>query len=183
MSDEISPPEKQDTEIPYTSEQFDVRRDVVSGTHDRLETEYLDTTDAVIVIAITSTDRIVVVEEWRQSVERFDIGLPGGQLELTDETPKAAARRELREETGYEADRLVPMQSFEPLNSLLNTTIHFFIAPDCRKTGAPEPDADERIRVRTESIESLRTWVRDGTISDMTTAVALLYYLTFENDQ
>jgi len=181
MSDEISPPEQRDTEIPYLGEQFDVRRDVVSGAHGRLEIEYLDTNDAVVVVATTSTDQIVVVEEWRQSVERFDIGLPGGQLEPTDETPEAAARRELCEETGYKANRLVPMQSFEPLNSLLNTTIHFFIAPDCQKTGAPDPDADERIRVRTESIELLRTWVRDGTISDMKTAVALLYYSAFEH--
>ncbi len=179
MSDEISPPQQRDTEIPYAGEQFDVRRDIISGTHDQLEIEYLDTADAVVVIATTPTDRILIVEEWRQSVERFDIGLPGGQLEPTDETPKMAARRELREETGYEADRLIPMQSFEPLNSLLNTTIHFFVATDCQKAGEPDPDTDERIRVRTESLESLRTWIHDGTITDMKTAVALLYYSEF----
>ncbi|WP_226043109.1 NUDIX hydrolase [Natrinema sp. DC36] len=182
MSDEISLPEQQDTEIPYSGEQFDVRRDVVSGAHDQLEIEYLDTANAVVVIAMTPDDRIIVVEEWRQSVKRFDIGLPGGQLEPTDETLEAAAQRELREETGYETDRLVPMQSFDPLNSLLNTTIHFFVATNCQKVGEPNPDEDERIRMQTESLETLRTWVRDGTITDMKTAVALLYYSDFIED-
>ncbi|ELY50888.1 NUDIX hydrolase [Natronolimnohabitans innermongolicus] len=183
MSDEISPPERQETEIAYAGAQFDVRRDTVSGDHERHEVEYLETADAVVVVATTPDDRILVVEEWRQSVGRFDIGLPGGQLEPTDESSAAAARRELREETGYEADRLVPMQSFDPLTSLLDSTIHFFVAPDCRRAGEPEPDADERIRIRTASLESLRSQVRDGTITDMKTAVAVLYYAAFVDER
>ncbi|MDQ2052914.1 NUDIX hydrolase [Natronolimnohabitans sp. A-GB9] len=176
MADDTTPPDKQETTVPYSGESFDVCREIVAGDHEEFAVEYLDTDDAVTVIAFTPDDRVLVVEEWRQSVDRFDIGLPGGQLEADDADPAEAASRELREETGYEADRLIPMQSFEPLNSLLNTTIHLFVAEGCQPTGTRDPDVDEQIRVRTEPLETLIAQIHDGTIIDMKTAVTLLYY-------
>lgn len=180
MTDDIADWDRQSTSVPYSGEAFDVRRDVFSGPDDSFAVEYLDTADAVTVLPFTPEGAVLVVEEWRHSVERVDLGLPSGQLEPVDVDPTAAARRELREETGHETDHLESLGTFEPLNSLIDASIHYFVARNCRPTGEPDPDADERIRVRTRSLAELREAVRRGDLTDTKTAFAVLYVSLFE---
>lgn len=161
--------------IPYTGDAFDVRRDVYRTDEAEFSVEYLDATDAVTVLPFTTDGEVLVLEEWRYSVGRTDRGLPGGQLEPGDDSPADAARRELREETGYDVGSLEPLGAFEPLNSLLTTRIHYFAAYDCQQTGEPDPDADELIRVDTRSLDDLREAVCTGAITDTRTAFAVLY--------
>ncbi|MFC4246064.1 NUDIX hydrolase [Natribaculum luteum] len=180
MTDDITNWEVESTDVAYSSGDFDVRRDVVTGLERELSVEYLETADAVTVLPFRRDGRVILAEEWRHSVKRTDVGLPSGQIEPVDDTPADAARRELREETGYEVGRLVSLGSFEPLNSLIDASIHYFVAEECRPTGDRNPDADESIRIRCLSLETARGMVRDGDITDMKTALALLYYSYFE---
>ncbi len=163
------------TSIAYSSSEFDVRQDVVTDSRTELCVSYLDAADAVTVVAFTQDDNILVVDEWRHSVNRIDRGLPSGQLEPDETDPAEAARRELREETGYKAGELEAIGTFEPLNSLVDAVIHYFIATDCRATGDRNPDADERIRVLTKSMDELRTMIETGELTDMKTAFGILY--------
>ncbi|ARS88760.1 NUDIX hydrolase [Natrarchaeobaculum aegyptiacum] len=165
--------------IPYAGDAFDVRRDVYRTDDTDFSVEYLDTADAVTVLAFTTDGEVLVLEEWRYSVGRTDCGLPGGQLEPGDDGPADAARRELREETGYEAGSLESLGAFEPLNSLLTTRIYYFAAHDCQQTDEPDPDVDEQIRVDTRSLAALRDAVCDGAITDTRTAFAVLYASSF----
>ena len=61
--------------------------------------------DYAAVVAITAEERIVIVRQFRPAVERYTLELPSGLID-PGETPAEAARRELLEETGYEADDL-----------------------------------------------------------------------------
>ena len=94
-----------DTEIDYTCPGFDVRRDDVQ-LPDGTETDYhyVDESPAVVILPLTPDGDIVVIEEWRQAVGRINRGLPAGSMEAGEDRT-VAAHRELREETGYEADR------------------------------------------------------------------------------
>lgn len=165
--------------IPYSGDAFDVCRNVYRTDEADFSVEYLDTVDAVTVLPFTTDGDVLVLEEWRYSVGRTDRGLPGGQLEPGDDCPAEAARRELREETGYEVGSLESLGSFEPLNSLLTTRIHYFAAHDCQQIDEPDPDVDEQIRVDIRSLPDLREAVRTGAITDTRTAFTVLYASSF----
>jgi ADP-ribose pyrophosphatase len=61
--------------------------------------------DYVSVVAITTHSELVLVRQYRPAVERYTLELPSGHVEL-NETPAESARRELAEETGFNAPHL-----------------------------------------------------------------------------
>ena len=63
----------------------------------------LDWPDWVHVLALTRDDRAVLVRQWRPGLGAASLELPGGAMDPGEEDPVASGRRELLEETGYEA--------------------------------------------------------------------------------
>lgn len=61
--------------------------------------------DYVSIVAVTIDGEIVLVRQYRPAVERYTLELPSGHLER-NESPEEAARRELREETGFQAEHV-----------------------------------------------------------------------------
>ena len=165
-----------DSEIDYTCPGFDVQRDDVR-LPDGTETDFHLVTepDSVVILPFTPDGDVVVIEEWRQAVERVNRGLPAGGLEPDDDDDlAAAARRELTEETGYEAAGVEHLCSYEPANGLFSTTFHYFVARDCAPTGDQELDFNESIRVRETSFADLREACLADELRDGRSAIAIL---------
>jgi hypothetical protein len=91
--------------------------DVLARTVDGSTSPYyfLRTSDYVTVLAVTTEGSVLLVEQYRPAVGAHTTELPSGHVE-EGELPEAAARRELAEETGYEA------QKFELLGTLVPDT-------------------------------------------------------------
>jgi ADP-ribose pyrophosphatase len=81
----------------------------------------------VAVLATTPDGLIALVRQYRPCVEDFTWEFPAGTLE-DGETPEAAARRELREETGLQAESLVNLGCFYPDTGRLQVPSHAFFA-------------------------------------------------------
>src|SRR5678810_533154 len=62
----------------------------------------IDAVNWVNVIALTSDQQLVMVEQYRHGSETVELEIPGGMMDSTDTTPETTAQRELREETGYD---------------------------------------------------------------------------------
>ena len=140
------------------------------------EFDYVQHGESVIVLPFTADGDVVVIEEWRQAVGRVNRGLPAGSVEDEDGDLMAAARRELREETGYEATEMSPLCSAEPTNGIANSVHHHFVARGCTPTAETDLDFNESIRIGTEEYDAILAAALDGRLHDGRAMLALAQY-------
>jgi 8-oxo-dGTP pyrophosphatase MutT (NUDIX family) len=87
----------------------------------------LDTSDWAIVIPALDTDRgreFVMVRQWRHGALQLSLEFPGGVFERGEEA-EAAAKRELKEETGYSAGKIEKIGEFSPNPAIMSNRVHF----------------------------------------------------------
>lgn len=155
-------------------EVFTERVRLPDGTTTRFD--YVVEPPSAVVLGFTPEGSVVVLREYRHAVGRVALGLPGGSAEPGDDDVAATARRELREEAGYAADRLAPLATAEPANGSLDTVRHYFVAEGCVPLDEPSPDADETIEVETIPYEDLLERVLAGEVRDERTVTAVALY-------
>jgi ADP-ribose pyrophosphatase len=165
------------SETDYTCPGFDVVREAVR-LPDGTETEfhYVSEPPSVVVLPFTPDGDVVVIEEWRQAVDRVNYGLPAGGLEVGDDDLTAAARRELAEETGYEAGAVEHLATYEPSNGIFDSVFHYVVARGCTDTAEQDLDHNESIRVSTTTFPALRDRALAGDLRDGRSALAVLQY-------
>ena len=169
--------ETTDSEIDYVCPGFEVRRDeVVLPDGTETDFHYVDEPPAVVVLPFTPDDEVVTVAEWRQAVGRTNRGLPAGTSEPDDADLAATARRELTEETGFEAETVERLDAAEPANGIANSVHHYFVARGCRSTGEQRLDFNESIRVELAHYDDLLTDAVDGDLRDARAKLALFSY-------
>lgn len=136
---------------------------------------------AAAVLAIID-DRMLVVEQYRKPMEKFQVEIPAGKLD-PGEDPMAAAARELVEETGYSAGKLRPLSAFYTSPGFADEKLYVYIAEELTK-GDSAPDEDEFLNVEAITLEQALQYIKEERISDAKTILAVyawrLYRLTGE---
>jgi ADP-ribose pyrophosphatase len=180
MSDDLAW-ETHRAETAYSCPGFDVvHEDVTLPDGTETEFDFLREGDSVVVLPLTDDGDVVVIEEWRQAVKRVNRALPAGSMEADETDPAGAVERELREETGYEADSVRHLYTAEPANGYADSVFHYFLAEGCEPTGEQDLDFNESIRVETTPFADLLDSVRSGDLRDGRSAVGIMYYALFE---
>ncbi|MDP9002935.1 MAG: NUDIX hydrolase, partial [Myxococcota bacterium] len=96
------------------------------------------------VVALTPDEDVVLVWQYRFGADELSLEIPGGVVDA-GESPEHAARRELREETGYEAEHFDLLLVVEPNPALQNNRCFTYVASGARPTKATEFDGQEEI--------------------------------------
>lgn len=115
--------------------------------------------DYAAIIAITDDRRVLAVRQYRPALERYTLELPSGIVD-PGETAEAAARRELREETGFEAATLEPLEPLTVDNGRMTNRIWHFVATGLERVELHVPE--EGVEVLTYSMPQLRTAIAEG---------------------
>jgi ADP-ribose pyrophosphatase len=124
------------------------RFDGTTATYEKLKRH----TDSVIMLAKTTEGKYILTHEEQPGRESF-ISIPAGMME-EGEDPLVAAKRELLEETGYEASDWQFWYADQP-NASLDWAEYLFIATGCTKIGEQNLDSGERIEIELASFDLL----------------------------
>jgi len=128
--------------------------------------EYVKRTNCsgiVVIVAMTRDDKVIFVEQFRRPVKAQVIEWPAGLV--NDRTPhdpetmEAAARRELLEETGYQAEHLSLLTEGPVSSGLSAEVITFYQALDAVKVAAGGGDATESIKVHEVPLKEADLWL------------------------
>ena len=98
------------------------------------------------IVALTKDNQVVLVKQYRHGIGDVFLEFPGGVVE-TGEDPIAGAERELLEETGYQASRIIQIGEIYPNPALQINALYCYLALDVEKVSAQSLDAGEDIEV------------------------------------
>lgn len=135
--------------------------------------EYCRHGGAVAVVPLTREGRVVCVRQYRYALGRVTLEIPAGKLDSPDEDHAEAALRELREETGYRAGRLIPIGDLATSPALLSEMIYLYLAEDM-EPGETDPDEDEFLELVEIPLEALVERILSGEVQDSKTQAAVL---------
>ncbi len=133
------------------------------------------------VVPYIGDDRIVLIRQHRHAVGSSLIEIPAGTMDERDLSPEECVQRELAEEAGYRAGRLVKLFGGYLVPGYADEFMHFYLAFDLLKAPLP-PDEDEFIETMTCSLPEALQMIRDGRIVDAKTALALLLAADYFRD-
>lgn len=170
------------SELVYEGPLFKVQRDqIIEPTGLRTERDVIRHNGSVVILAIDRSSSkknpwIVMERQYRHAANQFLWELPAGKLEA-GEDPLAGAKRELAEETGYQARNWKPLVKYWPSPGFLGEPMLVYLAEDLHVyTGEAKPDEDERIELRLVKLSEILKMIEKGAIHDGKTLNAVLLY-------
>jgi len=125
------------------------------------------------VVAITKTGKVILQRQYRHPHKEWVVQIPAGNINKK-ESAFTTAKRELLEESGYKASRLVKLSDFYPTSSVLNNTMTLYLGINAQKVSDPNLDKGEDLETFEVSIQKAVKMVQNGEIKDTDSALAIL---------
>jgi ADP-ribose pyrophosphatase len=121
----------------------------------------------VNIIPLTRAREVVLVRQYRHGVSAFTLEIPGGMMDPEDPSPAEAARREMREECGYDSDVIIPLGSVHPNPAIQPNFCHSFLARNVRKVTEPDPNigGSEETQVVVVRLAEIKQMIGTGKIT------------------
>lgn len=169
------------SELVFNHPWYKVRRDRVVLPNGAIIDDYFlsERLDVALVFALTPENEIIFVRQYRHGAGEILLELPAGTFDPTTESANSAASRELREETGYSSDRLIPLGILYDNPVKETNKIHLFLAQNVNHLGEQVLDITEEIEVVLVPISSMLQMIAQGKICVAGSVAAVILGLQF----
>lgn len=132
---------------------------------------------AVGIIAVTNENKFILVNQYRKVLEKNILEIPAGKIELDELDPLETAKRELEEETGYQASHIKEITRFIASPGFCNEELVLYEATGLIKIENPLPlDEDEFLEIVELTLAQAKEKILTGEICDAKTMYAILYW-------
>lgn len=160
--------------VGYRGRLLEVREDEVRLPDGKTATrEYVVHPGAAVILPLFEDWRVLLERQYRYPLRQHFYELPAGKLE-PDEPPLTTARRELKEETGYEAASWRHLCTMQPCVGYSNEIIDFYLARGLSWSGASLDD-EEFLETLIVPLDEGLEWIRTGKITEVKTILGLLW--------
>ncbi len=126
---------------------------------------YAETKNNTMIVPVLNDGRLVLVRQFRYLQDRESVEFPCGQL-LVGEAPSEGGKRELLEETGYEAKDLIKVGNFESCKGFVKDESHIYLGMDLKQVSVPQKEETGRLEVVYRRVDELEQMISDGKIWD-----------------
>ncbi len=141
--------------------------------------EVVEHPGSIVIIPIKNS-KIIMLKQYRHAVGEWLYELPAGTLE-ENEDPAECARRELIEETGYNAREIIKLFGMYLSPGYSTEYMHVYLARNLEYVGM-KPETSEVINVIEVDLNDINKWLLNGRIKDAKTIASLLYFKTFKSE-
>ncbi|MBQ9329198.1 MAG: NUDIX hydrolase [Solobacterium sp.] len=134
--------------------------------------------DFAVIVAIDTEGKYLCVRQYRQGIKRVTTEFPAGGLERSDgkeyrvetdaseaEDALLCAKRELREETGYESEEWTHLITIPSNATIADNYAYVYLAKNCRKTFDQDLDETEFLNVCRLSEAELKEEIENGSFA------------------
>lgn len=129
---------------------------------------------AVAIIPINENGDLILVEQWRRAIGKITLEIPAGIIN-PNEKPEETAQRELQEEIGKKAGKLIFLGSYYSSPGVCTEVVHLYVGKDLTASQLRGDDTDE-IDIRIVSFEDAYKFIENHTICDAKTALAIMRF-------
>jgi ADP-ribose pyrophosphatase len=136
--------------------------------------EIVEHSDCVAIVAIDADDNVLLVKQFRKSVERELLEIPAGGID-PGEDPVTTVRREMQEETGYLPQKVERLGGFYSSPGFCTEYLHLYLATDLTPSQLYAEDT-ESIKLVRVLISQIPTLIASGSICDAKSITGLLIY-------
>jgi ADP-ribose pyrophosphatase len=158
----------------YHGRVFDVYEGEVCFPNGRKSRQsWIDHKPCIAVVPVNDAGKLILIRQYRPATCRVLTEIPAGSINKGEETPEACAQRELAEEIGFQAKRLVKLFEGYLVPGYSNEYMHFFLAFDLFPLALP-PDEDEFIETLEVSFTEAEAMIQTGQIIDAKTALGIV---------
>ena len=157
---------------------FTIRSDKKISPRTQKEHDFyvIDCVNWVNVIAVTPSQQLIMVEQYRHGSDTVELEIPGGMMDAGDASPEATAVRELREETGYEGEKPQLIGRIFPNPAIMSNICYTVLLENCHCVHPVEFDHGEDLITRLVPVADIPELVAGGKIQHSLVVVALYYF-------